>query len=81
MPIAQSAHVQSYEYDAERGVVTIQFVNGAVYEGPMSESEYWNFHQSGSKGAYVNDKLRGRLTKIVSAPPGTRKRRVYGRDY
>lgn len=81
MPVAQSSHVQQYEYDPETRTITIQFVNGAVYAGRMDQTEYDNFHQTGSKGAYVQYKLKDRLTKVQSAPPAQRKRMKYGRDY
>jgi hypothetical protein len=73
MPIAQSSHVQEYSFNPETGQVVIQFVNGAVYRGDMEQTEYDAFHQSGSKGSYVQNNLRGRLTMV--APPDQKTRR------
>lgn len=81
MPIAQSAHIQEYDYEPSVGTLDIQFVNGAVYRWTgITPAEYDNFHQSGSKGAYVHSKL-GRGTLIVPAleTHGTRGRLRGGR--
>lgn len=72
--IAQSSHVQEYDYRPEDGRIVIQFVNGAVYQGKMSPTEYDTFHQSGSKGSYVQNNLKGRLTMIVPAMKQSRRR-------
>ena len=74
MPVAQSSHVNSYEYDPATGTITIQFVNGAVYTGHMGQAEYDIFHQSGSKGSYVQNSLRGRLQMVIPAMKQTRRR-------
>ena len=50
MPVAQSNNVQEYDFNSETGRIVIQFVNGAVYQGQMDQTEYDIFHQSGSKG-------------------------------
>ncbi len=75
MPIAQSSHVQAYNYDPETQRIVISFVNGAVYQGQMSQTEYDIFHQSGSKGSYVQNNLRGRLSMMVPANKQIRRRR------
>ena len=74
MPVAQSNNVQEYSYDPETARLVIQFVNGAVYQGQMEQTEYDIFHQSGSKGSYVQNNLRGRLSMMVPANKQTRRR-------
>ena len=74
MPVAQSNNVQEYHYDPDTEVLVIQFVNGAVYRGRVSQTEYDIFHQSGSKGSYVQNSLRGRLSMMVPANKQTRRR-------
>ena len=73
--IAQSSHVQEYDFNPDTGRIVIQFVNGAVYQGRMSQTEYDSFHQSGSKGSYVQNNLRGRLEMLVPAMKQSRRRR------
>ena len=73
MPIAQSSHVQEYNYNKQTGRLVIQFVNGAIYQCEMGQTEYDTFHQSGSKGSYVQNNLRGRLVQM--APPNKQARR------
>ena len=75
MPVAQSNNVQSYDYNPETQRLVIQFVNGAVYQGQMEQTEYDTFHQSGSKGSYVQHNLRGRLSMMVPANKQIRRRR------
>jgi len=69
--VAQSSHLQSYEYDPDGQVLTVQFVNGSVYQyGGVPETEFYNMAQSGGAGTYFWTKIRDRYptTKIVDAP-------------
>ena len=74
MPVAQSNNVQEYDFNADTGRLVVQFVNGAVYQCQMDQTEYDIFHQSGSKGSYVQNNLRGRLSMMVPANKRTRRR-------
>ena len=75
MPVAQSSNVMEYDYNSETGQFVIQFVNGAVYRGEMSQTEYDTFHQLGSKGSYVRNNMAGRLTMMLPPNKQTRRRR------
>jgi len=70
MRVAQSSHLQSYEYDPNTQTLTIEFQNGAVYryDGvPMNEFE--NFMQSGGAGTHFWGKIRNKYpTTKVSGP-------------
>lgn len=59
MPIAQSSHLQSYEYDPDTQILTVQFVSGSIYQYfNVPHTEYWNLRQSGGSGSYFHDKIR-----------------------
>lgn len=68
MPTAQSSHLQHYEYDPESQILTVQFVNGSVYQyGGVPLTEFHNMAQSGGGGTYFWSKIRDKYptTKIV----------------
>lgn len=59
MPVAQSSHLQSYEYDPESQTLQVTFVNGDIYQYyNVPQTEYWNLAQSGGSGAYFHSKIR-----------------------
>lgn len=67
MPIAQSSHLQSYDYDPESRTLLITFVTGAIYRYyDVPQTEYWNLVQSGGAGSYFHAKIRNNysFTKI-----------------
>lgn len=69
--VAQSSHLQSYDYDPNTQVLTVQFVNGAVYQySGVPLTEYHNLVQSGGAGTYFWTKIRDQYptAKIVDAP-------------
>ena len=58
MPVAQSAHVQQYEYDPATSSLRIEFVNGAIYEyANVPQAVADRFAQSGSKGSFLHAEL------------------------
>ena len=62
MPIAQSSHLQSYEYDPENQVLTIEFQNGTIYQyDGVPEHEFFNLQQSGGGGTYFWSQIRDRF--------------------
>jgi hypothetical protein len=71
MKIAQSSHLQSYDYDPNTQTMTIQFVNGAIYQyAGVPITEFYNMAQSGGAGTYFWTKIRDKYPtqKIVEAP-------------
>lgn len=59
MPVAQSSHLQSYDYDPETQTLTVEFVNGAIYQyANVPQTEYWNLRQNGGSGGYFHTKIR-----------------------
>ena len=51
MPIAQSSHLEQYDYDPDSQTLTIRFVNGAVYQfAGVPQTEFDNMAQSGGAG-------------------------------
>ena len=68
MPVAQSSHLNSFDYDIGSQTLTIAFNNGSVYhyrEVPLQEFE--NLKQAGSPGTYFWQNIRSKYgtTKIV----------------
>ena len=71
MPVAQSSHLQNYEYDPDTQVLTIQFVNGSIYRyDGVPATEFYNMAQSGGAGTYFCAKIKNRYptTKITDGP-------------
>ena len=68
MPVAQSSHLQNYEYDPNSQLLTIQFVNGAVYQyAGVPAYEFYNMAQSGGAGTYFWAKIRGKYpTQLIT---------------
>lgn len=59
MPVAQSSHLQSYDYDPETQILTVEFVNGTIYQyAGVPQTEYWNLAQNGGSGTYFHSKIR-----------------------
>ena len=59
MPVAQSSHLQSYEYDPESQTLMVTFTNGDIYQYyNVPQTEYWNLAQSGGSGVYFHSKIR-----------------------
>ena len=78
MPVAQSSHLQTYEYEPVTQTLTIQFQNGAIYQyAQVPITEFYNMAQSGGTGAYFWAKIRDRYptTKIVGGLANTNNRR------
>jgi len=78
----QSRHLLGGKYDATTRVLTIQFVNGAVYNYfNVPDTAADSLFQTGSSQDYFNDKIKGRYsyTKIAdgSTRGGRRSRRRF----
>jgi hypothetical protein len=56
-----STSIQSAEYESDSQTLTVEFVNGRVYELEGVPPEVWNaFKTSWSAGQFFNQNLRGR---------------------
>lgn len=56
-----STVIQSFDHDAETGVLTVRFVTGRVYRYfAVPKSEAAALRASGSKGRYFNAHIRNR---------------------
>lgn len=76
MRVAQSSHLQAYEYSQDSQLLTIQFVNGAVYQYyGVPFTEYWNLAQSGSPGEYFSSKIKGSYQTVRVADGAAKRRR------
>jgi frataxin-like iron-binding protein CyaY len=52
MPIAQSSHLQAYDYDVESGVLTVTFQNGSIYQySGVPPQDYQKLVSAGGAGA------------------------------
>jgi len=64
MPVAQSSHLQSYDYDTNSQTLTVEFTNGTVYQYPgVSLEDFNRLAQSGGGGtafwAFIRNKYTG----------------------
>jgi hypothetical protein len=76
MRVAQSSHIQGYDYDQGSSTLTIQFTNGAVYNyGGVDANTYYAFAQSSSPGGYFHSKIKGQFAATKVAQGDTRKRK------
>lgn len=71
MRIAQSSHLQSYDYDPDSQTLTVQFQNGAIYQYTgVPQNEYYNFQQNGGSGTYFHSKIRNQYPATKILDPG-----------
>jgi excisionase family DNA binding protein len=71
MPVAQSSHLQSYDYDIESQTLTIQFQNGSTYTySGVPLTEFNNMVQSGGAGTYFWSKIRNNYPTTRLSGPG-----------
>jgi len=76
LPVAQSNHVQTYEYDEDTRVLTVSFTNGAMYSyNGVSQSDADTFARSGSKGTALWSVIIPRYGKGTLLVSGGNKRR------
>lgn len=69
MPVAQSSHLQNYQYDPNTQILTIQFTNGALYQyAGVPITDFYNMAQSGSAGTYFWAKIRDRYPTTLVSP-------------
>jgi hypothetical protein len=75
MPVAQSSHLQEYEYDAASETLTVQFQNGSVYQySGVPMDRYEKLRQSGGSGTVFHSEIRGRYAAAKLADPGREKK-------
>lgn len=75
MRIAQSSHLQAHEYDGPSKMLTIQFVNGAVYRyANVPQTVYDTLSQHSTPGGYFHAKIKSKYPTVMIAG-GTRKKR------
>jgi len=56
----QSRHLNGGDYDPETRILTIQFVNGAIYRyAGVPQTVADTLFQSGSSRDYFNDRIKG----------------------
>jgi len=68
MPVAQSSHLQSYDYDGASQTLTVQFLNGTVYQYPgVSLEDFTRLAQAGGGGTVFWSLIRNKYsgTKIA----------------
>lgn len=74
MNVAQSSHLQTYDYEPNSQVLTVQFANGSVYQySGVPQTVFDTLQQNGGGGTYFWSKIRDQYpaTKLV----GPEKRR------
>lgn len=73
MPVAQSSHLENYDYDTDSQTLTVEFWNGTIYTyAGVPQHEFVNMQQSGGAGTYFWSKIRDRYptTKIFDPRTG-----------
>lgn len=75
MPIAQSNHLQAFDYDDQTRILTIQFTNGSVYNyADVDPMTYATLNKSVSPGSFFHSKIKGKFkTTLVATGVGKRK--------
>jgi len=59
MPVAQSSHLQTYNYDPDTQTLTVGFQNGTIYQyDGVPLTEFHNMAQTGGAGTYFWAKIR-----------------------
>lgn len=74
MDVAQSSHLQTYEYDPQNMTLRIMFVDGSVYEYagvPPNIAE--GLRQNGGSGTFFHANIRN-LFPTTKLDAGTRKK-------
>lgn len=76
MRVAQSSHIQAHDYDPNTRTMTVQFVNGSIYQyAGVPQTEYDNFGQSSSPGTYFASKIKPTYrSQQITSGNGKRKR-------
>ena len=70
MAIAQSSHLQSYDYDPNTQILTVEFQNGAVYTYTgVPQNVFAGLAQNGGGGTFfwTNIRYQYPTTKIIGA--------------
>jgi lysyl-tRNA synthetase class 2 len=76
MPIAQSNHLQAFDYDDQRRVLTIQFTNGSVYNyAGVDPQTYADLSKASSPGSFFHSKIKGAFKSTLIATGVGNKRR------
>jgi hypothetical protein len=75
MNVAQSSHLQSYEYDPESGTLVVTFQNGATYSyAGVPPDQADGLRQNGGSGTWFHANIRGRYaTTKLEGPQGAKK--------
>lgn len=59
---SQSAALKGFDYDADKKILRVEFVNGSVYKyHDVSEAIYKELEKAPSKGQFFNDKIRDKF--------------------
>ena len=59
MGVAQSSHLDRYEYNSETQTLTVEFHNGAVYQyAGVPQTVADTFAQNGGSGTFFHAKIR-----------------------
>lgn len=76
MPIAQSSHLQAFDYDDKSRVLTIQFTNGSVYNyAGVDPQTYANLSKATSPGSHFHQNIKGKFKSTLVATGVNGKRR------
>jgi hypothetical protein len=69
MRVAQSSHLQSYDYDQNTQTLSIEFQNGAVYQYPgVSFEDYNRLVQAGGAGTTFWAFIRAKYSAAKITP-------------
>jgi hypothetical protein len=75
MKVAQSRHIEAFDYDQGSRRLTIQFTNGSVYTyAGVDANTYYAFSQSSSPGSYFHSKIKGNYNTTLIAKGDSKKK-------
>jgi len=71
--IVPSTVISNFSYDPVRSILRVIFLSGSVYEYKNVPKEVYNeMKRSGSKGAYLNQHIKGHYPFVKVAPDSYR---------
>lgn len=65
MKTLQSSHLNRVHYEADSGVLTVEFVNGSTYKYPEVEfGDYYHLMKATSPGSYFLKNIKPKYTGV-----------------
>lgn len=71
MAVAQSSHLQSYDYDPDSQTLSVTFQNGSTYQyAGVSNEDFGKLTRAGGAGTVFWDSIRSKYAGVkIQGPP------------